>query len=177
MQPISIVLLSLWLLPLPAWGADLPLFAIQRNKNANEVQYRLHVDDHCQIVADKPVDAVWKLLAESPEKTEPLTDLEQMVYGVTHQKVIENWVSFNLRSLEQFSLLDHRRVKATAIADPHTATCTPIVQTEIQAQWAALERIYVQAEERRVRPKILYIDVFGKSLDAPPKAVKERIRP
>ena len=177
MKIIGMTLLTLLMLPLPAWSLEVLLFSIQRSKNANEVQYRLHVDDQCQIVTDKPVDAVWKLLAEHPEKTEPLTDLEHMVYGATYQKVTENWVSFSLRSLEQFRPLDLRRVNATALYDPHTATCVPIVQTEIQAQWAALERIYVQAEERRVRPKVLYIDVFGKSLEARPQAVKERIRP
>jgi len=61
--------------------------------------------------------------------------------------------------------------------DPHTATCAPIVQTTINGQVAALERIYVQTEERLVRPKVLYIDVLGKSLASSPIQVKERIDP
>jgi hypothetical protein len=78
---------------------------------------------------------------------------------------------FYLKPLEQ------RRVKATAIYDPHTATCASIVHTKINAQWAALERIYVQAEERLLSPKVLYIDVYGNSLDASPQPVHERITP
>jgi len=177
MNILCIALLTLLLLPLPAWSTDIPLFSIQRSKNANEVQYRLRVDDHCHIVSDTPVDVSWKLLAENPEKTEPLTALEHIAYGAAHQHVADNWVSFRLRSLEQYRPLDQRSVKATAIYDPHTAACAPIVQTEINTQWAALERIYVQAEERRMRPKVLYIDIVGKSLEASPKAVTERIQP
>jgi hypothetical protein len=177
MNIFCMTLLTLLLLPLPARSTEVSLFSIQRGKNANEVHYRLHVDDHCQIVAEKPVKAFWKLLEESPEKTEPLTELEHMAYGAAEQKVADNWVSFRLRSLEHFRPLEQRSVKATAIYDPHTAACAPIVHTEINTQWASLERIYVQAEERRVRPKVMYIDIFGKSLDSSPKAVTERIRP
>jgi Domain of unknown function (DUF4833) len=177
MNIISMTLLTLLLLPLPGWSKDLNLFVIQRSKNANEVQYRLHVDDHCRIVSEKPVEVFWKLLAESPEKTEPLTDLEHIAYGAAHQHVAENWVSFRLRSLEHYRPLEQRSVKATAIYDPHTSACAPIVHTEINTQWAALERIYVQAEERLVRPKVRYIDVFGKSLASRPTPVKERIAP
>jgi hypothetical protein len=159
------------LIPLSAWSKEVHLFSIQRSKNDNEVQYRLHVDDHCHIVSNKPVNAVWKLLEESPEKTESLSELEHMAYGVVHQKVDENWVSFRLRPLEQRSL------KATAIYDPQTNTCSPIVQTEINAQLATLERIYVQAEEGLLGPKVVYIDLFGKSLEANPQQVHERIQP
>jgi hypothetical protein len=172
-----IALLILLLLPLRAWSNDVHLFAIQRSKNDNEVHYRLHVNDHCQIASDKPVEAIWQLLEESPKKTEPLTDLEHMAYGAVRQKVTENWVSFHLGLFEHLRPLETRRVKATAMYDPHTAQCTSKVHTEINGQWAALERVYVQAEERLLRPKVLYIDLFGKSLHAPPQPVHERIHP
>ncbi len=83
MNIIRMTLLTLLLLPLPGWSTDLNLFVIQRSKNTNEVQYQLHVDDHCQIVSNKPVGAFWHLLEVSSEKTEPLSDLEHMAYGVT----------------------------------------------------------------------------------------------
>ena len=89
MKRISLTLLTLLLLPLPGWSTALTLFVIQRNKNANEVQYQLHVNDRCHLVSDHPVDAVWRLREVSPEKTEALSDLEQMVYGVTNQQVTE----------------------------------------------------------------------------------------
>ena len=170
-------LLTLLLLPLSGWSKDLNLFVIQRSKNTNEVQYQLHVNDHCQIVSDKPVGAFWKLREVSPEHTEPLSDLEHMAYGVANQKVAENGVSFDLGVLEHFRALEQRRITATVSYDPHSATCTPSVQTTINGQMAALEHIYVQADKRLVRPKVRYIDVFGKSLASRPTPVKERIDP
>ena len=97
--------------------------------------------------------------------------------GAVLQKVAEHWVSFDLGVLEHFRALEQRRITATVRYDPHTATCTPLVQTTINGQVAALERIYVQAEERLVRPKVRYIDVFGKSVTSSPTPVKERIEP
>ena len=177
MNTIRMTLLTLLLLPLPGWSTDLNLFVIQRSKNTNEVQYQLHVNDRCQIVSDKPVGAFWHLREVSSEKTEPLTDLEHMAYGVANQKVAENRVSFDLGVLEHFRALEQRRITATVRYDPYTATCTPIVQTTINGQVAALERIYVQADERLVRPKVRYIDVVGKSVASWPTQVAERIEP
>jgi len=177
MNIISMTLLTLLLLPLSGWSKDLNLFVIQRSKNTNEVQYQLHVNDHCQIVSDKPVDAFWHLRAVSPEQTEPLSDLEHMAYGVTNQKVAENRVSFDLGVLEHFRALEQRSITATVRYDPSTATCTLTVQTAINGQVAALERMYVQTDDRLVRPKVMYIDVYGTSLASSPTAVKERIDP
>ena len=177
MHLIRLTLLTLLLLPLPGWSTDLNLFVIQRSKNANEVQYQLHVNDRCQIVSAQPVSAFWHLREVSPETTKPLSALEHMVYGVANQQVAEHWVSFDLGVLEHFRALEQRSIHATGRYDPHTATCTPIVQTTINGQVAALERIYVQADERLVRPKVMYIDVFGTSLAASPTPVKERIDP
>jgi len=177
MNIISMTLLILLLLPLPGWSTDLNLFVIQRSKNTNEVQYQLHVNDRCQIVSDHPVDAFWQLREVSPEHTEPLSDLEHMAYGVTNQKVAEHWVSFDIGVLEHFRSLEQRNITVMVSYDPHTATCTSILQTTINGQVATLERIYVQTEEQLGRPKVMYIDVFGKSVASSPTPVKERIDP
>jgi len=177
MNILGMTLLTLLLLPLSGWSKDLNLFVIQRSKNTNEVQYQLHVNDHCQIVSDHPVDAFWQLRAVSPEHTEPLSDLEHMAYGVTNQQVAEHGVSFDLGVLEHFRPLDQRRITATVHYDPPTATCTPSVQTTIHGQMAALERIDVQADERLGRPKVRYIDVVGQSVASRPTRVVERIAP
>lgn len=173
----AITLLTLLVLPLSGWSNDIPLFAIQRNRNANEVHYRLRVDDRCRLVSATPVDAVWTLGTHRPATTEPLTDLEHMAYGAVHQQVAENWVTFDLGLLTHFRPLELWSVKATAIYDPHTATCAPIVHRTINGQVAALERMYVQAEEGGLTPMLTYIDVFGKSLEASPVPVQERIAP
>jgi Domain of unknown function (DUF4833) len=177
MYILYMTLLTLLLLPLLGWSKEVSLFTIQRNKNANEVEYRLRVDDRCQLVSTTPVHVVWKLLADHPEKTAPLTDLEHMAYGAVDQRIAGNWVAFDLGFLDHFRPLDQRRIKATALYDPQTATCVPIVHTAINGQAAALERIYVQADEGALKPKVLYIDVFGQSVAATPTPLQERITP
>ena len=177
MQRLALTLLTLLLLPLPGWSTNLYLFVIQRNKNTNEVQYELRVNDRCQIGTAYPVAAVWRLREISPEQTEALSDLEQMIYGATNQQITAHGVSFDLGVLEYYRPLDLRRITATVHYDAKTATCTPSVQTTINGQVAALERVYVQADERLVRPKVRYIDVIGKSLASNPTPVVERIEP
>ena len=177
MPRLALTLLTLLLLPLPGWSTDLPLFVIQRNKNTNEVQYELRVNDRCQIVTASPVAAVWRLREVSPEQTEALSGLEQMIYGAINQQVTAHGVSFDLGVPDYYRPLDLRRITATVYYDPATATCTPRVQTTINGQVAALERIYVQADERLGRPKVQHIEVIGKSLASHPTPVVERIEP
>jgi len=171
MPLISLTLLILLLLPLPGWSKDLPLFVIQRSKNANEVQYQLRVNDHCQIVSDYPVSAFWRLREEQPERTKPLTEFDQLAYGVVRQRMDENEVVFRLRALAD------KPLTATATAQPDTGTCVSSVQVEIDDQMAALERIYVQTEEGRLRPKVTYIELFGTRVAGSPTPVRERITP
>jgi hypothetical protein len=118
------------------------------------------------------VSAVWHLRAERPETTEPLTDLEQLAYGVVRQRLEENWVVFRLRALED------KPIKATATAHPETGTCVPSVHVDIDDQVAALERVYVQTDEGHVRPKVTYIDLVGTRVEGgSPMPVTERITP
>jgi hypothetical protein len=171
MQIVGRLLLPLLLLPWPAWSADLPLFVIQRSKNTNEVHYFLRVDDRCRLASDTPVSAVWKLLAVSPDKTASLSVFDQLAYGVAQQHVADNEVSFSLKALEQ------KRITARVTGPPQSGPCTAQTQTDIQGQRAVLERIYVQTEEGWLKPKVLYVDVFGTSVDARATPVQERLTP
>jgi hypothetical protein len=171
MQMVSRLLLPLLLLPWPVWSADLPLFVIQRSKNANEVHYSLRVDDRCRLAADTPVRAVWKLLAVSPDKTASLSVFDQLAYGVTQQHVADHAVSFSLKALEQ------KRITARVTVPPQSGPCAAQAQTDIQGQRAVLERIYVQTEEGWLKPKVLYVDVFGTSVEARAIPVQERLTP
>ena len=171
MKPLSIILLTLLVFPLPAWSKDLLLFVIQRSKNANEVHYYLRVDDHCNLASDTPVYALWKLLEESPEKTKPLSVFDQLAYGIAQQTVTEHGVSFSLKALAT------KRMKARATPTAPPGPCAPMVRTDIQGQEAILERVYVQTEEGFPKPKVVYIDIFGKSVDASHSPVTERLTP
>src|SRR5262249_24907910 len=87
MQRLALTLLTLLLLPLPGWSTNLYLFVIQRNKNTNEVQYELRVNDRCQIVTAYPVATVWRLREVSPEQTETLSDLDPLIYDATNHQL------------------------------------------------------------------------------------------
>ena len=171
MKPLSLILVTLLFFPLPAWSTDLLLFVIQRSKNANEVHYYLRVDDHCHLASDTPVHALWKLLEASPEHTKSLSVFDQLAYGIAQQTVTENGVSFSLKALET------KRMKASATPTAPPGTCAPRVLTDIQGQEALLERVYVQTEEGFPKPKVVYIDIFGKSVDASHTPVTERLTP
>src|SRR5262249_16987989 len=118
MHRLALTLLTLLLLPLPGWSTNLSLFVIQRNKNTNEVQYELRVNDRCQIVTAYPVAAVWRLREISPEQTEALSDLEQMIYGATNQQITAHEVSFDLGVIEFYRPLALRPITATVHYDP-----------------------------------------------------------
>jgi hypothetical protein len=51
------------------------------------------------------------------------------------------------------------------------------VQIKINGKWALLDRVYVSSEEGFLTPRVVYIDIFGKSLDSTPEQVSERIKP
>jgi hypothetical protein len=165
------LVLTLLLLPWPAWSADLPLFHIQRSKNANEVHYYLQVDDRCHFASDTPVSAVWKLLAVSPAKTATLSVFDQLAYGIAQQYVANHEVTFSLKALEQ------KRITIRVTGPPQSGTCAAHAQTDIGGQRAVLERIYVQTEEGWLKPKVVYVDVFGTSVDARATPVQERLTP
>lgn len=171
MQRCSLILLTLLLLPWPAWSADLLLFIIQRSKNANEVHYAVRVDERCRLAPDTPIRAFWRLLAVGPEKTATLSFFDKMAYGIEDQLVRDQEVSFSLKALEQ------KRIRVIASPAPQPGKCAATAQTDIQGQLAVLERIYVQAEEGWLKPTVLYVDVFGTSLNASATPVRERITP
>ena len=163
--------LLLLLLPLPAWSTDVPLCVMQRKNNAHEVHDRLQVEAHCALVSAAPVRVLWHLGHATPAHTAPVTGLARLAYAPVAQTVTENWVSFHLRPLPA------RRIKATARYEPATHTCVPQVHVEMQAQWAALERIYVHADEGLLEPEVVYIDLFGHTVEAPHHPVTERLHP
>jgi Domain of unknown function (DUF4833) len=171
MKTIYICLLILFVMPLHSWGKELGLFFIQRSKNKNEVHYRLNVDENCQIVTNEPVTGIWKMLEEGSDEMKSLSAFDNMAYSAENQKVIGNWVHFNLKALEE------RLIKVTTIYDPKTNKCSPMVQVKINGKWAMLDHIYVSSEEGFLMPRVVYIDIFGKSLDSTPQQVAERVKP
>ena len=166
----SFMLIFFILTPL-GWSKDIDLFFIERNKNKNEVHYQIHVDGNCRITSDEPITGYWKVIEEGPDKTRKFTVFDNMAYSIINQKVENNWVFFNLKALKT------RLIKSTVKQNPSTNTCESVVQTKINNKWADLERIYVLSKEGFIMPKVIYVDVIGKSLGPQSEEVIERIKP
>jgi hypothetical protein len=129
------------------------------------------VNENCQLLEDEPVTEIWKILEEGPNKTESLSTFDRLAYVTENQNIIGNSVYFNLKSL------GGRLIRATSILDYEGDMCWPIVQVKIHGKWALLDSIFVASKEGFLMPKVIYIDIFGKSLDPIPKQVTERIKP
>ncbi|MEK7469923.1 MAG: DUF4833 domain-containing protein [Planctomycetota bacterium] len=136
------------------------LFIIQRNKNANEVHYDVQAGPDGAL-AREPVVAYWIMKAEGGRR-EDLTFLERkMAYG-----------------FEVSGSGDERELKLVAWED------RPIRLTKAGARWHAvtkidgkdayLTRLFIQSEESGATPKVLWVDLFGETVDGG-KEVKEHV--
>ncbi len=64
-----------------------PLFTIGKSQNKNQVQYAVHVDDHCVPMPGAPVFAYWNMLELGPTRVAPLLSREYKAYGIASQRV------------------------------------------------------------------------------------------
>jgi hypothetical protein len=73
--------------PAAATVVEVPLFAISKSENKNQVQFAVRVDDHCAPMPSAPVLAYWRMLEKGPARTEPLLAREEQAYGLASQLV------------------------------------------------------------------------------------------
>jgi len=74
--------------PSEANPRDVGLFTISKSENKNQVQFALHVDEHCAPVGDAPVHAYWRMLEKGPSDVEPLLLHELPAYGIASQTIV-----------------------------------------------------------------------------------------
>ena len=138
------------------------LFAIERSKNGNVVQYDFCVGNNGESSETKPVKAYWIL--ENGEK-EDLNFLQQKyAYGIKSQeKLSENKYRIVLTAFKDRMIIVEK-------IDNFFKAVLPINGKE-----SILEKIYVKAEDRFSGfPKVYYIDLFGRARKNN-LSVKERI--
>lgn len=141
------------------------LFFIERNKNRNLVQYTFRLDPECSAADDAPVAAHWRMLEEGPDATESVGLLERRAYGIASQEPGDDGWSVRLRALP--SRVVTIRTRAAE------GRCQVSAYTAIRGRPARLRSIYVFAEESRLIPSVVFIDLRGESADGSP--VAERI--
>lgn len=146
--------------PAPTAEAGPTLFVIQRSLNANEVHYDVKTGADGAL-AEEPVVAYWVMKAEDGHR-EDLTFLERkMAYG------FEVSGSGSERDVTLVAW-DLRKIRLTRVGERWRG------RTSIDGQDAYLTRLFIQSEDGGVKPKVLFVDVFGEAVDGG-KAVQEHM--
>jgi len=140
------------------------LFFIERSKNKNLVQYDIRLAENSTLPDLGPVNVYWILENGRREELNPIE--REYAYGIVHQKKLdENKFKVILAGLKGLEIIVER------MNDSFKA------MVSINGRESILEKIYIKSEEKRTGlPKILYIDLFGRT-KATGLPIKERIAP
>ena len=163
---LLLVILSLFPQSILAVSGDKvsPLFFIERSKNKNLVHYDIRLTENRNLPDIKPVHVYWIL---ENGRHEELTPIErEYAYGIVRQeKLGENKVKVILAGLKGLEIIVER------MNDSFKAMAS------INGRESILEKIYIKSEEKRTGlPKVLYIDLFGRTKETG-LPIKERIAP
>ena len=150
--------------PAASGGRASHLFFIERSKNKNLVQYDIRLAEGSDLPDLSPVRVYWILENGRREELNPIE--REYAYGITCQeKLDQNKFRVILAGLKGLEIIVER------MNDSFKA------MVSIQGRESILERIYIKSEEKSIGlPKILYIDLFGRTKETG-FPIKERIAP
>jgi len=137
---------------LAASGDDVShLFFIERSKNKNLVQYDIRLSENSKVLDIKPVSVYWVLENGRREELNPIE--REYAYGIVRQERLgENKYKVILAGLKRVEIIIER------MNDSYRAVVS------INGKESILEKIYIESEEKRTGlPKVLYIDLFGRT--------------
>ena len=140
------------------------LFFIERSKNKNLVQYDIRSTENSTLPDLRPVNVYWILENGRHEELNPIE--REYAYGIVHQeKLDENKFKVILAGLKGLEIIVEK------LNDSFKA------MVSINGRESILEKIYIKSEEKRTGlPKVLYIDLFGRTKETG-LPIKERIAP
>jgi hypothetical protein len=129
------------------------LFRIERSKNANVVQYDAQLTPEGKLNPEKPVIAYWVMHANNGKK-EALNWVEKkMAYGfsVEYDTKGDFWIMDLVADIQ-------RKIKVYKANGRYRA------ETLIDGRPAFIDRIYIESIEGAMRPKVKYMEFFGKGI-------------
>jgi hypothetical protein len=129
------------------------LFRIERSKNANVVQYDAQLTPEGKLNPEKPVIAYWIMHANNGKK-EALNWVEKkMAYGfsVEYDTKGDFWIMDLVADIQ-------RKIKVYKANGRYRA------ETLIDGRPAFIDRIYIESTEGGMRPKVKYMEFFGKGI-------------
>jgi hypothetical protein len=146
------------LLALPALATEFepvlaPLFHIERNKNANIVQYDVQLDQHGQLHAKEPLVAYWVRHANHGEIKQLTWVQKKFAYGFRvklNRK--DNSVKVDMAANISRSLSIERH------GEDYFAVA------EINGVVSFIDRIFIQASGKGISTKVEYIELFGSAV-------------
>lgn len=129
------------------------LFIIQRSKNANEVHYDVQAGANGAL-ADEPVVAYWVMKAEGGGR-EDLTFFEWKAYGFEVLPPDD-------KGEREMKLVawDKRTIRLIKDEDENWRAVT-----QIDGEDAYLKRLFIETDEGGIIPSVLFIDLFGDTVD------------
>lgn len=153
------------LLPRGALAARtyLPLFRIERSKNANVVQYDAVLESPDRLDPRAPVVAYWIQLAEDGRR-ESLSSLDERAYGfkVAPEKS-GSWLLY----------LNATRDRSIRVLNWQGRW---VAQAVIAGRSAVLMKIFVSSDESAFIPRVKWVDLFGVDMITG-KPLTERLKP
>ena len=157
--------LALLAVPAAARIKTSPLFFIERSKNANVVHYDAQITADGKLDPKEPVIAYWVLLAEDGRR-EKLSWIEKKeAYGFTIKPdpSVNGYKMTLVAAPEQQIIVKKEKgaVRAEAVIDGRPSV---------------LEKMYINASEGVLGPKVQYIEVYGKDLQTG-KERREKMAP
>ena len=146
------------------WKKSNPLFFIERSKNKNYIQYDVRLMENSDLPDSSPVTVHWVLENGGQQELTPIE--RKYAYGIDSQEKLEQ---------NKFRVLLVALKERAIIVEKMNGPYSAIVS--INGKQSILERIYVESKERLTGlPKVLYIDLFGRTKERG-FPIRERIIP
>jgi len=129
------------------------LFRIERSKNANIVCYDAQLTPEGKLDPEKPIIAYWIMYTNNKEKEDLNWIEKKMAYGfkVKYDTKGDFWIMDLVADIQ-------REIKVYKINGKYHA------ETLIDSRPAFIERLYIKTIEGGLRPKVEYIEFFGKCI-------------
>jgi len=130
------------------------LFKIERNKNANIIQYDAQIGQDGRLYKKEPVIGYWIRLAEQGQ-------IKQLTW-------IQRTFAFGFKAKYHPASDTATMDMVTNIGQPITVRRVDgeyMATVDIEGQPSQLVKMYIQAHGKGIRVKIEYVDVFGKNLE------------
>lgn len=146
--------------------SPLRLFYIQRSANTNTIVYDANLLPNGNFDKENPINVYWIRYQEQGQKKELTWIQNLLAYGISSEPT-------NRENDFDVWLVSYKKRKLKVGFDKQRK---PLALIEINHKQAKLDHVFVKTEGSNLRPKVLYVEVFGKDV-ATGDDIYEKIRP